>query len=466
MRFGSLTVTNHVRPRGIAAVQYAQGHDGLIAYQAIGDGPVDLVHVGAWNQTVEGIWELPMAERFYRRLASFARVVLVDRRGTGLSDPLCSADPGRNFESSIAGAVADFVTVLDAIGSERVAVVASVYGTDVAVSLAAAHPDRVTALVLVDPIVRLLEDEDHRWGMSREERAAVATEIARAWGDGYSSGATVPSFQQDAQACRWLARYERAGRPRGQMSAWWRSWEFDVRPLLPRVNAPTLVMHHEDNAIAPSRAAAESVVAAISGAEGPVSIPGADLEMWANQPKILADEIERFVVGVTPEPARVADREFAVVLTTDLVASTDQVVNLGDRRWRELLEVHNNVSARQVELNGGRVVKFTGDGVLAVFDRPAAAVQCAHAILHDVQQLGCRACAGVHAGEIELLDGDIAGIAVHIAARVLSIAGPDEVLVSRTIKDLVTGSDLRFDDRGVYTLKGLTDPWQVFAVRT
>jgi class 3 adenylate cyclase len=407
-----------------------------------------------------------MAERFYRRLASFARVVLVDRRGTGLSDPLGAAELGRDFEPRIAGAVKDFVTVLDAIGSRRAAVVASVYGADVAISFAAAHPDRVTALVLVDPIVRLLEGDDYPWGMSHEERGAVATAIGRGWGDGFSSRATVPSFQHDAQARRWLARYERAGRPRGQMSAWWRNWEFDVRPLLSLVDVPTLVMHHEGNAIAPAPAAADAVVAAISGAAGPVSIPGRDLELWGNQPRMVADEIEQFVVGATPEPTRISDRAFAVVLTTDLVASTAQVVNLGDRRWRELLEVHNNVSARQVEHNGGRVVKFMGDGVLAVFDRPAAAVHCAHAILRDVQQLGCRACAGVHAGEVELLDGDIAGIAVHIAARVLSIARPDEVLVSRTIKDLVTGSGLRFDDRGVYALKGLTDPWQVFAART
>jgi pimeloyl-ACP methyl ester carboxylesterase len=236
---------------GIPDVQYAEGLDGLIAYETVGDYPVDLVHIGMWNQTVEGIWELPSAERFYRRLASFARLVLVDRRGTGLSDPLRSRYGGGDFGPWIEEAVNDFVTVFDALDAQRVAVVSSQYGAAVAISLAAGHPDRVEALVLVDPMARLLEAEDYPWGMSLEMRETVAGWCRVGWGDGMLSGLTpahrgpgvVPSFRHDAEAHRWLARYERAGIPRGHMAAWWSEWEFDVRPLLPLIQAPTMVMH-------------------------------------------------------------------------------------------------------------------------------------------------------------------------------------------------------------------------------
>jgi len=457
----------------IPEVQYAEGNDGLIAYQTVGEGPVDLVHIAGWAQTVEGIWELPTAERFYRRLASFARVVLVDRRGTGLSDPLRSVYAGGDFGPWLEEAVSDFVTVLDVIGSERAALVSSSYGATVAISLAATYPDRVAALVLVDPLVRLLATEEYPWGMTVEMRQETADAIRVAWGEGWTSGLTPswrgpgrnPSFRHDPEAHRWLARYERAGQPRGHVAAWWSDWDFDVRPLLPSIQAPTLVMCHEGNVFVPPMAAIEYVVAAIPGALGPVSIPSRDMELWASQPPMLADEIERFITGSTGEHFAASERAFAVVLYTDLVGSTDQAAEMGDRRWRELLEVHHSASGRQIERHRGRLVKSTGDGVLAVFDAPARAVRCAQAILGDVHQLGCEAYAGLHAGEVELLKDDIAGIAVHIAARVMSCAAPGEVLVSRTIKDLVAGSGLQFDDRGLKTLRGVPDQWQLFAAK-
>jgi class 3 adenylate cyclase len=457
---------------GIPEVQYAEGHDGLIAYETVGEGPVDLVHIGGWYQTVEGIWELPAAERFYRRLASFARVVLVDRRGTGLSDPLRNVYAGGDFVPWVEEAVSDFVTVLDVIGSERAAVVSNHQAAPVAISLAATHPDRVAALVLVDPVVRLLEAEDYPWGISVEGRQQAADTLGRTWGDGALSGLTpswrgpaaIPSFRHDPEARRWLARYERAALPRGHVAAWWSRWEFDVRPLLPSVQAPTLVMRHEGNILVPPAGAMDYVVAAIPGAVGPLSIPSSDVELWASQPPMLADEIERFVTGSTGKHFAAAERVFAVVLYTDLVGSTDQASEMGDRRWRELLEVHNNTIRRQIERHRGRLVKSTGDGALAVFDAPARAVRCAQAILGDINQLGCEASAGLHAGEVELLGDDIAGIAVHIAARVMSSAAPGEILVSRTIKDLVAGSGLKFEDRGLHTLRGVPDQWQLFAV--
>jgi len=453
-------------------VQYADSSGGLVAYQTVGEATVDLVHIAGWAQTVEGIWELPTAERFYRRLASFARDVLVDRRGTGLSDPLRSVYAGGDFGPWLEEAVSDFVTVLDVIGSERAALVSSSYGTPVAISLAATYPDRVAALVLVDPLVRLLATEDYPWGMTLEMRQETADAIRVAWGEGWTSGLTRswrgpgrnPSFAHDPEAHRWSARYERAGQPRGHVAAWWSDWDFDVRALLPSIQAPTLVMCHESNVFAPPLAAIKYVVAAIPGAVGPLTIPSRDMELWASQPPMLADEIERFLTGSTGEHLAASDRAFAVVLYTDLVESTDQASAMGDRRWRELLEVHHSASVREIERHRGRLVKSTGDGVLAVFDAPARAVRCAQAILGDIHQLGCEAYAGLHAGEVELLGDDIAGIAVHIAARVMSHAAPGEVLVSRTITDLVAGSGLRFEDRGVQTLKGIPEQWQLFAV--
>ena len=456
---------------GTPEVRYVESADGLIAYETLGEHPVDLVHVGGWGQTVEGIWDLPSAERFYRRLASFARVVLVDRRGTGLSDPLRSRYGGGDFGPWIEEAVNDFVTVLDCIGSRRASIVSSQYGAAVAISLAATYPDRVASLVLVDPMARLLEAPDYPWGMTREQRAMAAEWSRLAWGEGQLSGLTpsfrgpgmIPSFRHDQTAHRWLARYERAGVPRGHMAAWWEDWEFDVRPMLPLIQAPTLVMRHDGNVLS-SAGAADYVAAAIPGAIGPVVVPSKDLELWASQPPMLADEIERFVTGsgaAHPDPA---ERAFAVVLYTDLVESTRHTAELGDRRWRELLEVHNSASARQIEHHSGRLVKRTGDGVLAVFGGPGRAVHCAQAILDDVHQLGLEARAGVHAGEVEVLGDDLAGLALHIAARIMAHAGPGEIVVSRTIKDLVVGSDLRFADRGTHDLRGVPDEWQLFRV--
>ena len=455
----------------IPDVQYAEGNDGLIAYQTLGDHPIDLLHIGTWNQTVEGIWELPTAERLYRRLASFARLVLVDRRGSGLSDPLRSRYTGGEFAPWIEEGVSDMLTVLDAIGSERVLVLSTWTGSTVALPLVASYPQRVVGLILVDPVVRLLEADDYPWGYSLELRQAISDACRRHWGEGMMSGVAgswrglgvVPSFRDDPEARRWLARYERAGFQRGQMSEYWKAWDFDLRPVLPLIQAPTLVMHHEGNLLYDA-GAAEHAASSIPNALGPVALGSRDLEPWGSQPAALADEIERFATGSTGASVPPVERIFAVVLYTDLVESTRHAAELGDQRWREVLQVHDHAVARQIERHRGRLVKRTGDGVLAIFDGPGRAVRCAQAINADVHQLGIEARAGLHAGEVELLDDDIAGIGVHIAARVVGLAGAGEVVVSRTIKDLVVGSGLRFEDRGVHALKGVPDEWQVFVV--
>jgi class 3 adenylate cyclase/pimeloyl-ACP methyl ester carboxylesterase len=455
----------------IPAVQYTEGADGLIAYQAVGEHPIDLIHIGTWSQTVEGIWDLPSAEHFYRRLASFARVVLVDRRGSGLSDPLHSRYVGGEFAPWIEEGVSDVLTVLDAIGSERAHVLSTWTGSSAAIPLVAGFPQRVAGLILVDPVLRVLEADDYPWGYSAALRKEISDACRASWGEGTLSGITpawrgagaIPSFRHDTEARRWLARYERAGMPRGHMAQYWKEWDFDLRPLLPLVQAPTLVMCHEDNFLYDA-GAARYAASNIPAATGPVTIESRDLEPWAMQPPALLDEIEHFVTGSTGESVPSIDRVFAVVLYTDVVESTRHAAELGDRRWRELLEVHDNAVAREIETHRGRLVKQTGDGVLAIFDAPGRAIRCAQAINAGVRRLGIEARSGLHAGEVELIGDDIAGIGVHIAARVVGHAGAGEVIVSRTVKDLVAGSGVRFEDRGAQMLKGVPDEWRLFVV--
>jgi class 3 adenylate cyclase len=458
---------------GVPEVKYAESPGGLVAYQTLGEHSIDLLHIGNWHQSVEGIWELPTADRFYRRLASFARLVLVDKRGAGLSDPLTSPYAGGDFGPWVEEGVTDYLTVLDAIGSTNAVLLANFHGAAAAVALAAIHPQRVTAMILVDPVVKVLSSPDFPWGYSEEMRQAIADVSRRAWGEGMCSGSTpsydgpgsVPSFARDESSHRWMARYERTSFPRGHMAAWWERWDYDLRPLLPLVQAPTLVMHHEGNVLY-DPGAASHVASAIPGAVGSVSIPSLDLELWAPQPGVLADEIERFVTGAVGIPVGPIDRGFAVVLFTDLVESTRHAAAIGDQRWRELLTAHDDAVTRQVEQHRGRVIKRTGDGVVATFDAPARAVRCAEAIHADMRQLGVQVRAGLHAGEVEFVGPDIAGIAVHIAARVMGYAGAGEIVVSRTIKDLVIGSGLDFEDCGTHVLKGVPEEWQLFNVVT
>jgi class 3 adenylate cyclase len=236
------------------------------------------------------------------------------------------------------------------------------------------------------------------------------------------------------------------------------------RTTAPRAHPGAHAGHAPRRQLLYDAGAAEYVASKIVGAVGPVSIPSRDLELWASQPALLANEIERFVTGSAGTSAQPVDRAFAVVLFTDLVDSTRHAAELGDRRWREVLQAHDELASRQIEDHRGRLVKHTGDGVMAMFDGPGRAVHCAQTIVADVRELGVEARAGLHAGEVELLGDDIAGIGVHIAARVMSQAGPGEVVVSRTIKDLVVGSGLQFQERGLHTLKGVPEKWELFAV--
>ena len=442
---------------------FARGPNGYIAYQVMGEGPPDLLVVQSWGNSIDLQWDSPLMERWNRRLASWGRIIGFDKRGEGASDTLESGYLPPGLDSQWIEAVADDMeAVADEVASERSIVLGLGAGGCPAMVYAATRPDRVAGLVLVDPIVRIpaLPEEP---GISEDQQAQMAAAVHRYWGTGMSLALSAQSLFKDRELRRWWARYERLSCPRGVMARTWEVMDFDLSPVLAHVQAPTLVFIHEGQFATP-RAVADAVCAAIPQAEGPRVVPSGDTALWAPHPEWVYDELQHFVsaiAGTTPAPP--ADRVFAVILFTDVVESTRHLSDVGDRRWKELLDVHDSVASREVERARGRLITHSGDGVLATFDAPARAIACATAIGTQLRQVGVDVRAGLHAGEIELRGEDVGGIAVHLAARVMGVAGAGEVLVSRTVKDLVAGSGLRFEDRGVQTLKGIPDEWQIYA---
>lgn len=448
-------------------IRYVDGPDGYVAYAVVGSGTDAVVYCGSWSHGFELLWESPAAQRFLRRLSSCGRLVLFDRRGAGLSDPLPRPylEPG-DFTATIEEGVRDLVLVLDDIGVERASLVANYAGTTLAIQAAAVRPERVTSLVLIDPAAAFLNRPEHPWGWTVEFRQAAEQLIRSTWGTGVLSASLVPSVAPEAAFLEWLGRSERYGCPRGVMARYWSHLDFDLRPLLGSIRCPTLVLSHEQNRFY-SPEAASFVAAQIPLAVGPEPIAGQDLEIYAPQPAELLARIEQFLRGHDADRADAEEegtRSFAVIVFTDLVDSTRKAAEMGDRRWREALDVHESVLRQHLARFGGRFVNGTGDGVLATFDAPARAVRCAAAILADLELAGLRARAGIHAGEVEQTGVDVRGLSVHIAARVLAQAAPSEVLVSRTVRDLVVGSPLTFLSRGTHVLKGVPDEWQLYAL--
>jgi class 3 adenylate cyclase len=431
---------------------YARSTDGeSIAYQVVGDGPFDLVYVPGFVSNVEVWWTEPAIARFYERLASFSRLILFDKRGTGLSDPLQGLQP-------LEERIEDVLAVLDAAGSTRAAVVGLSEGSAIAAVLAASHPERVSHLVLCGPIVGG-GAEDHpagaRWSELVRDQVAEATAT---WGSGATLrlvGPTAPL--SDAE----LGRLERAGASPRMAHALLDMWlQIDLRGVLSAVSAPTLVLHRSEE-VFPIEAARE-IASRIEGARL-VELPGRDHVPWFGDAEAYVAEIEEFLTG-TRAAAR-ADRVLATVLVTDIVGSTERAAALGDDAWLALLGRHDQLVRAELRRFGGHEVKQTGDGFLATFDGPARGIRCAEAILAGARgQLGVDVRAGVHTGEVDLVDGDVRGVAVHIAARVGALAGPGEVLVSSTVRDLVIGSDLAFEERGRTQLKGVPGDWDLYRV--
>jgi class 3 adenylate cyclase len=437
--------------------RYAMAPDGVsIAYQVVGEGPRDLIWVPGWISHLEAAWEEPTLARFLERLASFSRLILFDKRGTGLSDRVPQSEL-----PSLETRIADVLAVCDAVGSQRAALLGISEGAPMCVLHAAMHPDRTTALVLYGGYARRLYGQDYPAGMSRESHEAFLADIASNWGGPVGLDGRAPSMAGDPRFRETWARYLRLGAsPSAALALSRMNAEIDVRPVLPAIRVPTLVVHRTGDQVI-SVEAARHLAEHIPGATL-AELPGDDHLPWVGDAEQVAGEIEEFLTGIRAAPP--VDRVLLTVLFTDIVGSTERAAALGDGPWSDLLEAHHARVREQLARFGGREIATAGDGFLATFDGPARAVTCAQAICDTVRSLGLEIRAGVHTGEIELAGDDIRGLAVHIGARIAAMAGPSEVLTSRTVKDLVVGSGLAFQDRGHHRLKGVPDDWQVFAV--
>jgi class 3 adenylate cyclase len=425
-----------------AHIHYAPSGNLRIAYQVVGKGPLDLVFVPGFISNLDHYWEEPTLVHFLSRLSSFSRLILFDKRGTGLSDRLGNLP-------TLEERMDDVRAVLDAVGSKRAALFGISEGRAMSTLFAATYPERTQALVLYGAYGHFPS-----WVLPPDRLAAFFEMIERDWGTGASLKAFAPSKLSDERFKRWWARFERLGAsPSAVIALMQMNNEIDIRHILPAIRVPTLVLHRTDDPRV-SVEAGRYLGAAIPGAKY-VELPGSDHVAWVGDVDRLADEIEEFLTGAraTLEP----DRVLATVLFTDIVDSTRKAVELGARRWRELLEQHNQIIRDELSRYRGREIKTLGDGFLATFDGPARAVRCASAIAEAVRALGLEVRCGVHTGEIEMNGEDIGGIAVHIAARIAALAEGGQVLVSRTVRDLVAGSNLRLEDRGACTLKGLSE---------
>ena len=435
--------------------RYARAGDVHIAYQVVGDGPVDVVYVPPQLQQLEHLWAEPRVAAFFARIARFARLILFDRRGTGLSDPIAA-------RTTIEDTMEDLTAVLDAVGSERPALFAQAEGAPMAVLYAATRPDRTRALVLYAGMARMTGAPGYEWPGTPAEREARIAEIFAQWGDGGRVELIAPSHVGDVALRRWFGKLERLSASPGALRLLFDiAGETDVRDLLPSIQVPTLVLHRRDDQVIDVRHS-RHLAAHIPGARY-VELEGVDnLVVVGDSERILA-EIETFLTGThtPPEPERV----LATVMFTDIVGSTETAARLGDRAWRELLARHDELSRVQLARFRGRPVKSLGDGWLATFDGPARAIRCALELQEAMGDLGVELRAGLHTGECEAIGEDVGGLAVHIGARVGALAAPREVLVSNTVKDLVVGSGIGFADRGEHALKGVPGTWRLWAAQ-
>ncbi len=440
---------------------YAKTADGLsIAYQVFGSGAVDLLFVPGYQSNLELNWDLPAYAGLLRRLASFSRVIVVDRRGTGLSDRLT---PDEHPPLEIL--MDDLGRVLDEVGSERAAVAGFLDGGYVCSLFAATYPERTQALVLYGTSASGKWSPDYPWQWKPDRWQSFLDEMASGWGkQEYADEGMrwyAPSAYPDEATRRWWARYQWLSASPGSAVALERLYsQTDVRHVLPSIRVPALVLHRREDPVEPVEGA-RFVAGQIVGAKY-VELEGNDSPPWAGDSDALVDEIQEFLTGARPAPE--TDRVLATVLYTDIVSSTETLSSLGDARWKKLIAQHDDRARREIERHRGRYVNSTGDGMLATFDGPARAVRCAQAIGDTVRELGLEVRAGCHTGEVELAGDDVRGIAVHIGARVAALAAPGQVLASSTVKDLVAGSGLAFEDAGEHELKGVPDRWRLYRV--
>jgi class 3 adenylate cyclase len=433
---------------------YAQSPDGVnIAYQVHGGGPRDLVFVPGFVSHLELLWEEPSMARFLRRLASFSRLVVYDKRGQGLSDR-----PGR--PPTLEESMDDLGAVMDAAGCGRAAIFGVSEGGPMSMLFAATHPARLSSLVLYGTFARMLTSPDFPEGVPAEMFDAWEEQVREEWGGAVGVALWAPSELGNPELEQWWARLLRQGTsPSGALDLLNLYREIDVRGVLSAIDVPSVVIHRADDLLVPARQGrylAEQIPAARY-----VELEGEDHLYTVGDQDALLEEVEEFLVG--SRRGHDAERALATILFTDIVGSTETAAKLGDRRWRDLLERHDATVRRQLAVHRGREVKTMGDGFLATFDGPARAIRCASAIRDGLEGIGIEVRAGVHTGEVETIDGDVGGIAVNIGARVGALAGAGEVLVSSTVRELVVGSGIEFAERGVHRLKGAPDEWRLFA---
>jgi class 3 adenylate cyclase len=437
----------------IPETRYAKKGDAHIAYQVVGDGPLDLVLVSTWFSHVEARWDLPGYVRYLRRLSSFSRLISFDKYGMGLSDPIPSKElpPLEDWMDDVSA-------VMDAVGIERAAIMGVAEASPMAELFAATYPERTSALVLVSATARISAAPGYEIGAPPDVQERLISMAEQTWGRRDLIAAINPSLAGDSAAAEAWGRYFRLSASPATAAAVMRMlFELDVRDVLPTIRVPTLVVHRQDNPIVTIEQG-RYVADQIEGASF-VAVPGADYGLAVGDIDVVIDEVEEFLTG--SRPAHATDRVLATVLFTDIVDSTRRAVELGDARWRDVLERHDELARTEVARFGGAISDFTGDGLVASFEGPARAVRCALALRDRLRTLGLDIRAGVHTGEVERRSEGMAGIGVHIAARVLALAGADEVLVSRTVRDLVTGSGLTFVDRGTHALKGVPEEWEI-----
>ena len=446
------------------ATQYARSGQMHIAYQTVGEGPIDLVFLPGIVSNVELAWEEPHWAHFYEQLASISRLILFDRRGVGLSDRISGVPP-------LEERMEDVRAVLDAVGSERAALFGSLDAGAMFALFAATYPERVAALVLFATQPRWTSAPGYPWGLTSEQACLWIEEGERRFGDPeYVKGLLYqfcPSTRTDPRLLDAMTKIWRHSASPGALAAFRRmNLEIDIRQVLPTIRVPTLVLQRSEDRFVPApvgRYVADRIPGAVYD-----EVPGGDVVPWLGDSRRIVDSVGQFLGGVWEQRAweeAEPDRQLSTVLFTDIVDSTARAAELGDARWRELLREHHTIVRRQLVRFRGREIDTAGDGFFATFDGPARAIHCARAVLEALAEVGVTVRAGLHTGECELSDGKVGGIAVHIGSRVAAHAGAGQVLVSSTVKDLVAGSGIAFDERGPHELRGIPGEWCLYAVR-
>jgi class 3 adenylate cyclase len=435
-------------------VKYAKSGDIYLAYRIFGDGPRDIVLFPGTLSHVEMTWEMPSNAHLVKRLSSFARVIVFDKRGQGLSDRVAPS------EQTVEERIGDLRAVMDAAGSQRATIYGSSEGGPASLMFAATYPERTASLALFATFPCI---KDPPWAMPREEWGGLLKSWEEHWGEGIVLQRNAPSVWGNETVCRVIGRWERATASPGSISAlMWNNYDLDCRPILPAIRVPTLVMHRVGDSMVPF-ACGRYLAAHIPGAKL-IEMPGTDHAILdSDSHDFVADQIEELVTG--QRHVHETDRVLATVMFTDIVSSTRHAAELGDSRWRSLRENWFSIVRKELAAFRGHEANTAGDGLLATFDGPARAIRCACSIRDRVSSLGLQVRTGLHTGECELDGDDVVGLAVHIGARVASMAEPSEVMVSSTVKDLVAGAGIGFTERGAHTLKGVPGEWRLFAVQ-